>query len=47
MRARCFPHEPSRSLMWIDYTDEISESVEKLRELEKKRSTERSVADRL
>lgn len=33
--------------MRIDYTDEISESVEKLRELEKKRSTERSVADRL
>lgn len=33
--------------MRIDYTDEISESVEKLRELEKERSTERSVADRL
>lgn len=33
--------------MWIDYTEEISESVDRLRALEKKRSSERSVADRL
>lgn len=33
--------------MWIDYTEEISESVDQLRTLEKKRSSERSVADRL
>lgn len=33
--------------MWIDYTDEIEESPEELRALEKRRSAERSVADRL
>lgn len=33
--------------MWIDYTEEISESTQQLRRLEKKRSANRSVADRL
>jgi hypothetical protein len=33
--------------MWIDYTDEIAKSVDELRALEKKRSSERAVAVRL
>ena len=33
--------------MWIDYADKITESASELRALEKKRSAERSVADRL
>lgn len=33
--------------MWIDYTEEITESVDELRALEKKRASQRSVADRL
>jgi transposase len=33
--------------MWIDYTEQIKESPSHLRELEKKRSGSRSVADRL
>jgi hypothetical protein len=33
--------------MWIDYSDKITESADELQALEKKRSAERSVADRL
>jgi transposase len=33
--------------MWIDYTEKISESADELRALEKRRSSDRSVADRL
>lgn len=33
--------------MWIDYTEQITEPTSELRALEKRRSSERSVADRL